>query len=67
MTIDESGNEFPLRHAGVWYGDNVSPQLAWTRPPVSTKALLVVAEDVDAPTKEPIIHLAAVLDPRQPR
>jgi phosphatidylethanolamine-binding protein (PEBP) family uncharacterized protein len=52
-----------LRHAGRWYGDNVSPQLAWTRPPVQTAALLLVVEDVDAPTKDPIIHLAALLDP----
>ncbi|HET7724999.1 MAG TPA: YbhB/YbcL family Raf kinase inhibitor-like protein [Propionibacteriaceae bacterium] len=51
-----------LRHAGRWYGDNVSPQLAWTRPPVRTKALLLVVEDVDSPTKDPIIHLAALLD-----
>ena len=55
--------EFPLRHAGRWYGDNVSPQLAWTRPPVRTKSLLVVIEDVDVPLKEPLIHLAALLDP----
>jgi phosphatidylethanolamine-binding protein (PEBP) family uncharacterized protein len=55
--------EIPLRHAGRWYGDNVSPQLAWTRPPVRTKALLVVVEDIDVPMKDPIIHLAALLDP----
>ncbi len=52
-----------LRHAGRWYGDNVSPQLAWTRPPVQTSALLLALEDVDAPTKDPIIHVAALLDP----
>lgn len=52
-----------LRHAGRWYGDNVSPQLAWTRPPVRTEALLLVVEDIDSPTKDPIIHLAALLDP----
>lgn len=55
--------EFPRRHAGRWYGDNVSPQLAWTRPPVRTKSLLVVIEDVDVPMKDPLIHLAALLDP----
>ena len=55
--------EIPLRHAGRWYGDNVSPQLAWTRPPVRTKALLIVVEDIDVPMKDPIIHLAAILDP----
>lgn len=53
----------PLRHAGLWYGDNVSPQLAWTRPPVKTKSLLVVVEDIDVPMKSPMIHLAAMLDP----
>ena len=53
----------PLRHAGRGVGDNVSPQLAWTRPPVATRAILLVMEDVDAPTKDPILHLAAVLDP----
>lgn len=53
----------PLRHAGRGAGDNVSPQLAWTRPPVATRAILLVMEDVDAPTKDPILHLAAVLDP----
>lgn len=55
--------EFPLRHAGRWFGDNVSPQLAWTRPPVMTKSLLVVVEDIDVPMKDPVIHLAALLDP----
>jgi phosphatidylethanolamine-binding protein (PEBP) family uncharacterized protein len=55
--------EFPLRHAGHWYGDNVSPQLAWTRPPVKTKSLLIVIEDIDVPGKDPHIHLAALLDP----
>ena len=55
--------EIPLRHAGRWFGDNISPQLAWTRPPVRTKALLIVAEDIDAPSKDPIIHVAALLDP----
>lgn len=55
--------EMPLRHAGHWFGDNVSPQLAWTRPPVKTKSLLVVIEDIDSPGKDPHIHLAALLDP----
>ncbi len=55
--------ELPLRHAGPLFGDNVSPQLAWTRPPVSTKSLLVVVEDLDVPSKDPHIHLAALLDP----
>ncbi len=57
------GGPIPLRHAGKGVGDNVSPQLAWTRPPVSTRAILLVMEDLDAPTKDPILHLAAVLDP----
>jgi phosphatidylethanolamine-binding protein (PEBP) family uncharacterized protein len=53
----------PLRHAAKGVGDNVSPQLAWTRPPVATRAILLVMEDLDAPTKDPILHLAVVLDP----
>lgn len=53
----------PLRHAANLVGDNVSPQLAWTRPPVQTKALLVTMEDIDVPGKVPVIHLAALLDP----
>lgn len=58
------GGPIPLRHVARGAGgDNVSPQLAWTRPPVATKAILLVMEDTDAPTKEPPIHLAAVLDP----
>jgi len=55
--------ELPVRHAGRWYGDNVSPQLAWTRPPERTKSLFVVVEDIDVPLKDPFIHLAALLDP----
>lgn len=55
--------EIPLRHAGRGQGDNVSPQLAWTRPPVATRSILLIVEDIDAPTKEAMLHLVAVLDP----
>ncbi len=63
-TSFRAGGPIPSRHLAKGAGgDNVSPQLAWTRPPVATKAILVVMEDTDAPTKEPPIHVAVVLDP----
>jgi len=54
----------PTRHAGRRAGgQNLSPALAWASPPAGTAQLLLVAEDVDAPTRSPFIHCVALLAP----
>ena len=44
-------------------GENVSPHLAWSEPPVGTVELLVLVEDIDAPLgSKPAVHCLAVID-----
>jgi phosphatidylethanolamine-binding protein (PEBP) family uncharacterized protein len=50
----------PREHAGKRAGgDNQSPPLSWTAPPPGTAELLLVIEDVDAPTGAPFVHCVA--------
>lgn len=51
------------RHSFTGRGDNVSPALDWTPPPVKTRQLLLVMDDVDAPLKLPAVHLVALFPP----
>lgn len=37
--------------------DACAPPLAWTAPPVGTRELVLVVEDPDAPSPEPLVHL----------
>lgn len=37
--------------------DACCPPLEWTAPPVGTRALVLVVEDPDAPSPEPLVHL----------
>jgi len=54
----------PLAQAGKRAGgENISPELAWTAPPAGTQQLLLVIEDVDAPTAKPFVHCVALIDP----
>lgn len=56
--------DIPQVHAGKRAGgQNLSPALAWTGVPEGTVQLLLVIEDVDAPTRSPFVHGVALLEP----
>ena len=56
-----NGDPIPRRHAGLRIGgSNTSPALTW-HAPTATRELLLVIEDLDAPTSRPIIHTAALI------
>ena len=68
LTITSSnfgdGETIPLEHCLKQIGgNNVSPHLAWTRPPADTAQLLLVVEDIDVPLSKPAVHCAALIDP----
>lgn len=49
------GNEaIPAKYSS--YGENVSPELSWTKPPEGTKSLVLLVEDPDAPKVTPFVH-----------
>ncbi len=59
------GAAIPAEHAGKRAGGSeLSPQLGWGTPPEGTAELLVVIEDIDAPTPAPFVHCVAVVEPR---
>jgi phosphatidylethanolamine-binding protein (PEBP) family uncharacterized protein len=55
----------PPQHSGTRVGGkNLSPHLAWSRPPAETTELLLVIEDIDVPLgTNPAVHCAALIDP----
>jgi Raf kinase inhibitor-like YbhB/YbcL family protein len=53
----EHGAAIPERHRGRLRGVDLSPALAWTRPPAGTLELLLVVQDPDVPGAKPSIHL----------
>lgn len=56
--------DIPQVHAGKRAGgQNLSPALAWTGVPEGTVQLLLVIQDVDAPTRSPFVHSVALLEP----
>jgi Raf kinase inhibitor-like YbhB/YbcL family protein len=58
------GETIPAEHAGKRAGGrNASPPLAWSEAPSGTASLLLVVEDVDAPTPKPFVHCVALIDP----
>lgn len=58
------GATIPVVHAGTRAGgQDQSPQLGWDAPPQGTAELLVVIEDIDAPTPAPFVHCVAVVSP----
>jgi Raf kinase inhibitor-like YbhB/YbcL family protein len=38
------------------YGENLSPELNWSRGPEGTKSYAVIVEDPDAPKPMPVVH-----------
>ena len=58
------GTALPQVHAGRRAGGaNTSPALGWRAAPPGTAQLLLVIEDVDAPTRTPFVHCVALLEP----
>ena len=53
----------PRVHAGKGVGDNVSPQLDWSRIPPGTRQLVLVIDDVDVPLRRPLVHTVALIEP----
>ncbi|HXH15014.1 MAG TPA: YbhB/YbcL family Raf kinase inhibitor-like protein [Sphingomonas sp.] len=37
-------------------GDGVSPPLAWSTPPAGTARMVLIVEDADSPTPQPLVH-----------
>ncbi len=37
-------------------GEGVSPPLVWSEPPVGTERMVLIVEDADAPTPQPLVH-----------
>ncbi|BCA63720.1 phosphatidylethanolamine-binding protein [Sphingomonas sp. HMP9] len=37
-------------------GDGVSPPLVWSEPPAGTQRIVLIVEDADAPTPQPLVH-----------
>lgn len=60
-------HEHPLdsRHAGKRIGgENLSPHLAWSKPPAGTAEILLLVEDLDGGLgSKPAVHCMAVIDP----
>jgi Raf kinase inhibitor-like YbhB/YbcL family protein len=60
------GGAIPAENAGKRAGgSNVSPALAWSTLPPATAQLLLVIEDIDAPTSRPFVHCVALVDPAE--
>lgn len=58
------GEAMPLEHAGRRVGGrDLSPALVWGELPSDTAQVLLVVEDVDAPTSKPFVHCVAVISP----
>lgn len=58
------GGAMPASSAGKGVGDNTSPPLRWTAPPPGTRQMALLIDDVDVPLPRPLVHTAAVIEPR---
>lgn len=62
------GGVIPRENAGKRVGGrNLSPSITWGDLPPDTVQLLIVIEDVDAPTAKPFVHVVALVSPRLAR
>jgi Raf kinase inhibitor-like YbhB/YbcL family protein len=60
----EHGAPIPEKHRGRVLRANISPALAWTRPPAGTVELALIVQDPDAPLGKPATHaLTLGIDP----
>ena len=63
----DHGAPIPEKHRGRLFGANISPALAWTKPPLGTVELALIVQDPDAPRRTPAIHaLTLGIDPSLP-
>ena len=53
----DDGGPIPIRFTDD--GTGVSPPLAWTHIPADTGALVLLIQDVDCPTPQPLVHTVA--------
>lgn len=60
MTITVTGAAFganePIPRKYTGDGEDVSPQVSWTRIPTNAKELALICDDPDAPTPQPWVH-----------
>src|SRR4051794_17762738 len=60
----DDGGTIPTVHAARRIGgEDLSPALTWSPAPAGTAQLLLVVEDPDAPTRRPVVHCVALLEP----
>lgn len=52
----DHGAPIPDKHRGRMFGANISPALAWTRPPADAVELVLIVQDPDVPLGKPAIH-----------
>ena len=58
------GAPIPAQYRGRVFGQDLSPALEWTAPPVAAEELVLIVEDPDAPRAEPALHtIARGIDP----
>jgi Raf kinase inhibitor-like YbhB/YbcL family protein len=55
-----SGGTIPTRYAGLGVGENISPALQWSGVPGSSRELVLIMEDPDAPLRRPVVHMIAL-------
>jgi len=53
----EDGGEIPARYTAD--GERLSPPLRWRGAPADAEGLVLIVEDPDAPSPEPLVHLLA--------
>jgi Raf kinase inhibitor-like YbhB/YbcL family protein len=49
-----AGGAIPTRFTGE--GDDVSPELRWSEPPLTTREFALICDDPDAPSAKPWVH-----------
>ena len=60
----DGGTPMPRAYRGRMFGANISPALAWTRPPQGAVELALIVQDPDIPFRKPGNHVLAVgIDP----
>jgi len=55
------GGPIPVRYTAD--GEEITPPLQWQDVPKSTRSLVLIAEDPDAPIPQPFVHWIAVMSP----
>lgn len=56
------GGRIPKKQAGPGRGENISPELHWSKVPKGSEQFLLVMEDIDVPLALPILHVIALFD-----